>query len=234
MRIHYLQHDPFEDLANIEGWAKSRGHTLTATMMFSGEAVPDMESFDWLIIMGGPMNIYEHEKYPWLAVEKKFIKEAIAAGKMVLGICLGAQLMADALGGKVVKNKYREIGWHPVNLTAEGRASPLFSVLPQTFFAFHWHGDTFAIPPGALRAAESQACANQAFVLGRAVGQQFHLESSQESLDHLLENCADELTEGPFVQSGEQLASGRGAFVEIFSLMEAFLDNMSKVMAAKA
>ncbi len=229
MRIHYLQHVPFENLANIEGWAVSRGHSLTCTRLFSGESLPDPDSFDWLIIMGGPMNIYEHDKHPWLAEEKRFIGRAIASGRMVLGICLGAQLMADVLGAEVVKNENREIGWFTVDLTAEAKASSLFSVLPRSFTAFHWHGDTFAIPPGAVRAAFSRGCANQAFVLGRAVGLQFHLESSEESLEHLLENCAAELGQGhsPFVQSEEELAAGRQHFAGMRALMEVFLDNMA-------
>ena len=178
MRIHYLQHVPFEDLANIESWARSRGHDLSRTMLFSDEKLPEMDHFDWLIIMGGPMNIYEDEKYPWLSREKEFIRQAIASDKIVLGICLGAQLIADVLGGSVRRNEYREIGWFAVSLTEEGSTSPIFSVLPKSFVALHWHGDTFAIPPGAMRIAESQACANQAFIKGKAIGLQFHLESS--------------------------------------------------------
>ena len=228
MRIHYLQHVPFEDLANIERWAKSRGHDISRTRLFSDDPLPELSSFDWLMVMGGPMNIYEHERYPWLEGEKEFIRQAIAAGKIVLGICLGAQLMADVLGGSVIANEHKEIGWFEVRLTVEGRSSPLFSALPDRFTAFHWHGDTFQIPPGAARTAESRACINQAFVLGKAVGLQFHLESSQESLDHLLENCADELRDGPFVQRVEELAAGRDRFAEILGLMETFLDRMAR------
>jgi GMP synthase-like glutamine amidotransferase len=228
MRIHYLQHVPFEDLANIERWAKSRGHDISCTRLFSDEPLPLLSSFDWLMVMGGPMNIYEHERYPWLEGEKVFIRQAIAAGKIVLGICLGAQLMADVLDGSVIANEHREIGWLEVRLTEEGRSSPLFSALPDRFTAFHWHGDTFQIPPGAARTAESRACANQAFVMGKAVGLQFHLESSRESLDHLLENCADELRDGPFMQKAEELAAGRDRFPEILGLMETFLDRMAR------
>jgi GMP synthase-like glutamine amidotransferase len=228
LRIHYLQHVPFEDLANIERWAKSRGHDISRTRLFSDEPFPERSNFDWLMVMGGPMNIYEHERYPWLEGEKEFIRQAIAAGKIVLGICLGAQLMADVLGGSVIANEHKEIGWFEVRLTGEGRSSPLFSALPDRFTAFHWHGDTFQIPPGAVRTAESRACANQAFVQGKAVGLQFHLESSQESLDHLLENCADELRDGPFVQREEELAAGRDRFPEILGLMETFLDRMAR------
>lgn len=231
MRIHYLQHVPFEDLANIESWASSRGHTISRTLLFEDEALPDISSFDWLIIMGGPMNIYEHDKYPWLIREKQFIGRAISADKIVLGICLGAQLMSDVLGGAVTKNKHREIGWFPVSLTCDGQASPIFSVLPERFIALHWHGDTFSIPPGAKKVALSEACINQAFVFGRAIGLQFHLESSKDSIDHLLENCADELTEGPYVQKPEQLANSSDNLDSIHCLMKAFLDRIEKELA---
>ena len=140
-----------------------------------------MSDFDWLIILGGPMNIYEEDKYPWLSKEKEFIHQAIASDKIVLGICLGAQLMADVLGGKVQRNVHREIGWFPVKLMPESKASRIFRVLPEEFMALHWHGDTFELPPGAVHTAESQACKNQAFELGKAIGLQFHLESSLDS-----------------------------------------------------
>lgn len=227
MRIHCFQHVPFEDPANIEGWARPRGHDLSRTLLFSEEEFPDLSSFDWLIIMGGPMNIYEHERYPWLVREKEFISRAIAGGKVVLGICLGAQLISDVLGGKVTRNRYREIGWFPVRLTEEGRASSIFSALPERFTALHWHGDTFSIPPGALRLAESDACANQAFISGRSVGLQFHLESSKESVERLLENCGDELTEGPYIQGREDLAPLEH-YAGIRELMEKLLDRMEE------
>lgn len=233
MRIHYLQHVPFEDLANIEAWARSRGHDLSRTLLFSDESLPDISGFDWLIIMGGPMNIYEHDRYPWLVREKEFIRQAIASGKIVLGICLGAQLISDVLGGKVTGNRFREIGWFPVSLTAEGISSSIFSVLPERFVALHWHGDTFSIPPGASRTAGSEACPNQAFVLGRAVGLQFHLESSKDSIDHLLQNCADELTEGPYVQKPNELAAPTDRFTLIQELMERLLDRIETEFGAR-
>lgn len=228
MKIHYLQHVPFEDLANIEGWAKSRGHVLSRTQLFLDEKLPEMAHFDWLIIMGGPMNIYEDDKYPWLAREKEFIRHAIACDKIVLGICLGAQLMADVLGGIVRRNEYREIGWFPVNLTKEGTRSPIFSVLPQRFTAMHWHGDTFEIPPDAVRVAESRACANQAFIKGNAIGLQFHLESSPDSINHLLQNCSGELTGGPYVQRPEELSAVQEQFSQIQSLMGQLLDKVGE------
>ncbi|MGD0954214.1 MAG: type 1 glutamine amidotransferase [Methanotrichaceae archaeon] len=207
MRLHYLQHVPFEGLARIEDWAEDRGHEISRTLLFDGQELPGIDEFDWLVIMGGPMNIYEESKYPWLAREKRFIRDSIASNKIVLGICLGGQLIADVLGGKVRRNLYKEIGWHPVKLTPEGQKSKIFGVLPNTFMAFHWHGDTFEIPPQALRAAESESCANQAFALGKAIGLQFHLESSMDSVDHLIKNCSDELVDGKYIQSQEEIVS---------------------------
>lgn len=230
MRIHYLQHVPFEDLANIEQWAKSRGHEISRTLLFEDEELPQMQDFDWLIIMGGPMNIYEHDKYPWLVREKEFIARALAEDKIVLGICLGAQLMADVLGGRVRRNEQREIGWFPVRLTSGGKSSKILGVLPEEFVAFHWHGDTFEIPPGAKRTAESLGCRNQAFEIGRAVGLQFHLESSMDSIDHLIHNCGDELTDGRYVQKPDDLLAQASRFPEILRLMDAFLDNMQSCL----
>ena len=230
MKIHYMQHVPFEDLANIEAWARSRGHDLTKTLLFAAESLPRMADFDWLIVMGGPMNIYEEDKYPWLAEEKEFINQAIANDKIVLGICLGAQLMADVLGGKVHRNVHREIGWFPVKLMPESKSSPLFRVLPEEFMALHWHGDTFEVPPGAVHTAESQACKNQAFELGKAIGLQFHLESSPDSLEHLLLNSADELTDGQYVQKPKEILAHLDRFPELHRLMDTFLDNMEKVL----
>ena len=228
MRLHYLQHVPFENLARIENWAEDRGHEMSKTLLFDGQELPGIDEFDWLVIMGGPMNIYEEDKYPWLASEKRFIRDASASNKIVLGICLGGQLIADVLGGKVRRNLYKEIGWHPVKLTPEGQKSRIFGVLPNTFMAFHWHGDTFEIPPQALRAAESESCANQAFALGKAIGLQFHLESSMDSVDHLIENCSNELVDGKYIQSQEEILSHVDRFQETNRLMALFLDTMEK------
>ena len=230
MNIHYLQHVPFEDLANIEAWARSRGHDLSKTLLFAGDSLPRMSDFDWLIILGGPMNIYEEERYPWLSKEKEFIHQAIDSDKIVLGICLGAQLMADVLGGKVCKNVHQEIGWFPVKLMPKSKASRIFRVLPEEFMALHWHGDTFDVPLGALHTAESQACKNQAFELGKAIGLQFHLESSQDSLERLLLNSADELTDGQYVQKPEEILTHLDRVPELCRLMDIFLDNIEKVL----
>ncbi|MDP6686087.1 MAG: type 1 glutamine amidotransferase, partial [Candidatus Omnitrophota bacterium] len=155
MRIHYLQHVPFEGIANISKWAKAKNHTVSGSLVYENQSLPMVTEFDSLVIMGGPMGVYEDDKYPWLSKEKKYIEKAIKAEKLVFGVCLGAQLIADVLGAKVYKNQYKEIGWYDVTLTGEAKTSSVFSNLEKNFVAFHWHGDTFDIPAGAKRLAET-------------------------------------------------------------------------------
>ncbi|NLX06320.1 MAG: type 1 glutamine amidotransferase [Phycisphaerae bacterium] len=230
MRIATIEHVAFEGPASVAAWATQRGHSLSRTPIFrDGERLPTLGDFDALVVLGGPMNVYEFDKHPWLRAETELIGEAIAAGRMVVGVCLGAQLMSVALGGKVTRNHHHEIGWFDVNLTAEGQALAAFDGFPAAFPAFHWHGDTFEIPAGAVRAASSEACVNQAFVYGdRAVALQFHLESTPQSVNLLIENCADELTEGRYIQRPEPMRSDDGRFARINRLMTRLLDNLEK------
>ncbi len=228
MRIHSLEHEPFEGLANIEVWANKKGHSITRTLLFNNEELPEMDDFDWLVIMGGSMNIYEEEKYLWLREEKNFIAEAIANKKIVLGVCLGSQLIADVLGGKVTKNKYKEIGWFPVSLTEEARNSSIFSSFPGTFTAFHWHGDTFKIPYGARRIAESEGCPNQVFEYGRVIGLQFHLEYSEKSINLMFQNCGDEIVDGKYIQKPDEIVSQNSNVAQTQILLNLLLDNIER------
>lgn len=209
MRVHYLQHVSFEDAASIGTWALEHDHSLTCTKLFEGQSLPDVSDIDILAIMGGPMNIYQYRDYPWLRDEKIFIEKAIEEKVKIIGVCLGAQLIADALGAKVTQNPEMEIGWHDVTLTSAGQSSNLFKDFPKTFTAFHWHGDMFEIPEGAKCLAASDACANQAFQYdNNVIGLQFHLEYSSHSIDKMLENCGDELVDAPYVQQQEQIKQG--------------------------
>src|SRR6187402_1606771 len=176
-RIVTLEHFRADGPGKILDWVKERGHDLQRVFVDEGHALPQMDSFDYLIVMGGPMNIYQHRDHPWLVPEKAFIRAAADTGKSVLGICLGAQLLADVMGGKVMQNPEREIGWWPVRFLA--RPGP-FAAFPAELACCHWHGDTFELPPGALHLAESDACKHQAFIIGdRLVGLQFHIEVRQ-------------------------------------------------------
>jgi GMP synthase-like glutamine amidotransferase len=213
MNLHYFQHVAFEDLADIEDWARLNHHTISATRFHLNESPPDLNAVDALVVLGGPMNIYEEDLYPWLAVEKGFLREAIASGKPVLGICLGAQLIADVLGAKVVQNPHKEIGWFPIRLTEPATTCSLFQGLPQSFSVFHWHGDTFDLPDNAVHLAESDACKNQAFHYGeRVLGLQFHLESNREAIQRMIQHESADMTEGRFVQSAEEILSQENYF----------------------
>jgi GMP synthase-like glutamine amidotransferase len=228
MRIHYLQHVPFEDLGNIAPWALAEGHSLAGTQLYAGQPLPKPDDFDWLIILGGPMNVYEHDRYPWLPAEKALISAAIGAEKRLLGICLGAQLIADVLGGPVTRSPQREIGWFPVSLTAEGRHSRLLTGFRERFVPFHWHGDTFAIPPGATHLARSDACPNQAFQFGpHVLGLQFHLEYSYASVASMLKDCGDELSDDRFVQQPEEILAAEKNFQQIESMLHKMLEAMA-------
>jgi GMP synthase-like glutamine amidotransferase len=228
MKIHYLQHVPFEGPANIADWARQKGHRLTGTHLYNDEAFPTMDLFDCLIIMGGPMNIYETEKYPWLQSEKQFIKEAIGHRKVVLGICLGAQLITDVLGGKVTKNPEGEIGWLPVSFNATALQSPLFKNFPEKVYVFQWHNDTFStLGGGATCIASSEACNHQAFIYGeRVIGFQFHMESTEASIFSLINHCAAEMVDGIYIQDEKRIRSEMNFLKTANRLMEHFLDQL--------
>ncbi|MDR1497357.1 MAG: hypothetical protein LBS59_02905 [Puniceicoccales bacterium] len=220
MKIHYFQHVPFEGLGKIEMWMRSRGHQLSGTRFFAGETPgAEITACDWLVVMGGPMNIYQHRDYPWLLVEKKMIEARIEAGARVLGVCLGAQLIADVLGAKVYQNAEREIGWLPVHATPHtGDERLAFPAGKST--VFHWHGDTFDLPTGAARLASSESCVNQAFAFGtRVLGLQFHLEMGEAEIERICENCAAEITPGTFVQTRTEMLSRTPAAEPLASLL---------------
>ena len=162
MRINYLQHVPFEGLGSIERWINARRYHLTATKLYQSDLMTEMEGVDLLVIMGGPMGVHDEDRLPWLVMEKRLIEKAISKGKTVLVICLGAQLTADVLGARVYPNRSKEIGWFPIELTEAGQRSSLFGFLPARLVVFHWHGDTFDLPAGAVHMARSEACAHQA------------------------------------------------------------------------
>lgn len=200
MRAHYLQHAPFEGLGSIAVWLDAAGYETTSTHFYQAARLPSMNEFDLLIIMGGPMSVDDERAFPWLGREKAFIRDAVAAGKSVLGICLGAQLIASALGGRVYRNPFKEIGWFPVHGTAPADHSTF--CLPPSLEAFHWHGDTFDLPTGSIHLARSEGCENQAFQLGQSViGLQFHLETTPASAQALVEHCRAELSPARYVQS---------------------------------
>ncbi len=227
MILHYLQHVPFEGLGSIEKWAVEKGHSITSTRFFSDYCLPPIDHFDGLVVMGGPMNIYEHERYPWLNDEKRFLKQAIASGKVVLGICLGAQLLADVLGAKIYSNRLKEIGWFPVCKSIETKECKVFRRFPSLLDVFHWHSDTFDLPAGAVRLASSAACENQAFSFyDRVIGLQFHMETTKQGVERLITNCREELIDGPYIQEAEKMLLDDARFELINASMEELLNEL--------
>ncbi|MFC2107139.1 type 1 glutamine amidotransferase [Bacteroidota bacterium] len=206
IRIHYLQHVPFEDLGYIETWAKDKNYSLTSTKLYENTTFPDMDEFDMLIIMGGAMSVNDEEIYPWLSQEKKFLKLSIASDKIILGICLGSQLLATALGAKVYPNKMKEIGWYPVYLADTAKGEKILKDFPESISVFHWHGDTFDLPKNSVHLMQSEICTNQAFLYNNKVlGLQFHLETSPETLNSMIENCRDELIPNKYIQTEAEI-----------------------------
>lgn len=175
------------------------------------------------------MSIDEEDKHPWLTGEKRYIEEAITAGKVVLGICLGAQLLADVLGARVYANRHKEIGWFPIHKTDESDDLPVFRDFPAELDALHWHGDTFGLPVGAVRAFRSAACQNQAFVYHtRNIALQFHLEMTKQSTARLIENCAHELVDGPYIQTTDEMLADEARFETSNRAMYDLLDRLRR------
>jgi len=229
MRAQVFQHVPFEGLGSIADWLRRHGVVVTFTRFFEEPTppVPRLDDSDILIVMGGPMSPNDAQRHLWLFAEKRSIAEAITRGKAVLGVCLGAHLIAGALGGRVHLNRDREIAWFPVTAAAPadapGRGSdPPAWRLPPACLVFHWHGETFDLPTGARHLARSEACEHQAFQVGRKVlGLQFHLEATPAATRALVAHGGHELTPGRFVQSADRIL---GAGPDVYATINALMD----------
>lgn len=216
MRIHSLQHVAFEDIGSLHQDIQQQGHQLTTTHWYRGDQPPALEDIDIVIVMGGPMNVYEEDSYPWLAAEKLFLLSCINSGKKIIGICLGAQLIACVLEAAVTRNRAREIGWFPLSIPRAAAEHPVAKILAQCPRVFHWHGDTFALPQGATLLASSQACAHQAFAIGdNILAFQFHLETNHASAQALIEHCGDELDGSTYVQDAQTIVQAERDFIAI-------------------
>lgn len=210
MKIHYLQHVPYEELGYIEIWLKTQKHEISSTKFFEKDPkLPLLNNFDALIIMGGVMGVNDEREYPWLVAEKEFISTCIQKGKKVLGICLGAQLIANCMQFEVKKATNKEIGWFPVFVNNENTSDfdfvDLFKGNPTVF---HWHGDQFDLKSGGslVNLLSSKANSNQGFYYDqRIIGLQFHLEVTQESIHKMLQNGKTDLVHSEFVQSREEI-----------------------------
>lgn len=205
MRAHILQHVAFEGPAAIADWLAARGAVVSVTAFYAPDPVlPTLDGLDLIVAMGGPMSVNDEAELPWLRDEKAFLRAALQAGVPVLGICLGAQLMASALGARVYPNSEREIGWFPIH--ALPGTADTFS-FPAQATVLHWHGETFDLPAGAVHLARSAVCRHQAFQWGeRAIGLQCHPEATPASVAALAQHCANELVPAPWVHDAQRLS----------------------------
>lgn len=228
MHIHVLLHAVFEGPGIIRRWAALRGHTFATSHVYAGEPLPSLAAIDWLVVMGGPMNVVDEQAYPWLRSEKWMIEQAIAHNKTVIGVCLGAQLIAHVLGAPVYRNVYKEIGWFPVTLTPTAQQSHPFAEWPSSLMVFHWHSDTFALPHGAQHIAESAACRYQAFAYGtNIIGLQFHPEVARTDVAALIEHCTGDLPHGAFVQAPHVMLATPGRFAHANAACVQLLDRLA-------
>ncbi len=227
MKVHVLQHVPFEDIGSMAAWLAARDARIRYTRFYESPILPEPAGLDLVLAVGGPMSVNDETAFPWLRIEEEFVRDVIQRGVPIVGICLGAQLIAKALGARVYANRRKEIGWFDVQGLAAGDACFEF---PEKTTVFHWHGETFDLPPGAVQLARSAACEQQAFQIGsRVMAMQFHLETTPESLEALIRNCRGEIAEGAFVQ-GENTMRGVSPdrFKEINALMEAVLAYLTR------
>ncbi len=194
MRVLVFRHVPFEGLGLIETALHAGGVDFDYCDLYRpGASMPDSAGYDGLIFMGGPMSV--SDDLPFIAAEMRLIERAAAAGVPILGVCLGSQMIAKALGGRVYRNAKKEIGWYDIHITDAGQRDPLFRDLSSVERVFHWHGDTFDLPSGAERLAFSELTYNQAYRIGRSIyGLQFHLEVTPEMIVNWTkedESCGD-------------------------------------------
>ncbi len=196
-KVLVLQHARCETIGIIRNALESNGISAETVHTFEDLPVPrKMEEAEGLIVMGGPMGVYEQARHPFLADEMRLIERALAEDKPILGVCLGSQLLAAALGAPVTKGKRMEIGWYPITLEKTTAKDPLWAGVEHSFVAFHWHRDVFDLPRGATSLASSELTACQAFRYGRgAYGFLFHMETTEEILRDMVKAFQGELSE---------------------------------------
>jgi GMP synthase (glutamine-hydrolysing) len=220
LRALVLQHIACEPPGTYEDVLRERGVELVRVELDEGERLPDWREFDAIVAMGGPMSAVDDDALPWLTDEKGLIAEAVEAGTPFWGVCLGVQLLAASLGARVYPGPAPEVGILPVTVTEDGRRDPVFGDLPAELPTLQWHGDTFDLPPGAVRLAGSPAYPNQAFRAQRAYGVQFHLEVSPE--------LAREWADVPAYAESLERMLGPGALDRLLAELEASSETMAE------
>lgn len=207
MKALVIQHIESEGVGTLGEFLNNRGWLIETVRLYDGHRLPDRAiDYDLVASMGGPMNVYEEQSYPFLAEETEFLRKGIMAGANILGVCLGAQMIAKACGALVTCSPYKEVGWGDVHLTPAGANDPIFKGVKNPLKVFQWHEDMFNIPADGVLLGCSDLCPHQAFRVNRAYGFQFHVEvdsgileawfngahESESFLSHYRE-CSDEL-----------------------------------------
>ena len=225
LKLVCLRHNDYQGRAYLPEWAAAQGHRWENLLVPRLRAFPPIDSYDAMIVVGGPMSVWETDKHSWLVPEKDYLGKVLAADKPVLGICLGAQLMAELLGSRVFAGPHREIGWFQIETEPASRGTWLEDALPDRYESFFWHGDSFDHPTDAVPLARSAAYPNQGFLWRRCAALQFHLEVTPEWVRMLCERDADQLVDAPHIQSAAQiLGKGPDLYRRNNTLMDALLD----------
>lgn len=212
METYIFQHVEFEGPGIILPLLKKRGHNIHIVKLYAGDPIPHEDGIDFAIMMGGPMSVLDEANYPFFVREKELCRDMVQLGKPLLGICLGAQMIASAFRAAIIKAPEKEVGWYPIQWQdcCKGHSLEL-----GTFNALHWHGEMFKIPKEATKLASSEGCENQAFRLGSAIALQFHLEATPESVESMLKNCADDFAKpGKFVQNEKDIRDLTAQYVK--------------------
>ncbi len=203
MNVHVFQHVAFENEGIIPDLLPTVPSSVTRTKLYEDFSMPRVNDIDLLIVMGGPMGVYEKEQYTWLTDEISFVRDYIQSGRKVIGICLGAQIIAEALGAKVYASGKQEIGWYDVMKVGQHKIT---AQIPESFEVIHWHGDTFDLPVGARHLFRSECFANQGFSFGENVlAFQFHIEMKEDNLQSIIEACGQDLKPSESTQVAKEI-----------------------------
>lgn len=206
MKILIVSHADFEKPGCIDDWARNHNHQTQEVRPYKGEQIPNMDDFDFLIVMGGPQSLLPIIKDPYLSNEIELIKQALKKQKRIIGVCLGAQLLGEALGAKAERSPNREIGIYPIELLDDAKHDPVFRQFPKSFDVTHWHSDMPGIPKGAVLLAKSEGCPRQVFRYGdRVYGFQCHFELTQELIKEMVEHCPGDLKTGEYIRTKKEL-----------------------------
>lgn len=231
MNILCIMHADFETPGVIESWAMDKGYTFQISKPYKNETLPKIDNVDFLIVMGGPQSPLDIDSDPYLIDEIHLIKNAIIQGKKVLGFCLGAQLIGEALGAKTERSPEKEVGVYPISLTDDGLKDPFLQEFPQTFPVIHWHNDMPGLSENAVLLGYSQGCPRQIIRYKPLVyGFQCHLEITLKGIKTMIEAVPQDLSPSKFTQTQEELITQD--YSSINDKMYMFLDQFSQLKLA--